>query len=138
MTRRRGRTVEVRPPDQRDEKQVSWYRDRLDDPTLLDQAVVVVVVGSRFLAVPRSSRRRGGDLSAGDVAVIWHLRDALAGLEGFPDLRVRWSTHPDSSHAVEWGDPVLNTNDDTVRGRYFGYSDRAIEAFAEEMASREQ
>ncbi|AKN75677.1 hypothetical protein QR97_31505 [Streptomyces sp. PBH53] len=131
-------TVEVLPPDVRDEWEASWYRERLDDPALLDQAVVVVVGGSRHMVVPRGGRRRGGALSVGDVAVIWLLRDALAGLEGFPDVRVRWATHPDSCHAIEWGDPVPNTDDDRVRGRYFGYSDRAIVAYAEEMASREQ
>ncbi|KUN32573.1 hypothetical protein AQJ11_03340 [Streptomyces corchorusii] len=130
--------VEVREPDRRDEWELSWYRERLADPTLLDYAVVIVVDGTGYLVVPRCGRRRGGYVSANDAEVIWHLCDQLRALPRFPDVRVRWSTDPDVCHAVEWGDPVPNTPDDRVRGKFYGYSDEAIAEYAEEVDGREQ
>ncbi|MFI1795393.1 DUF6302 family protein [Streptomyces olivaceoviridis] len=64
--------------------------------------------------------------------------DQLRQLPGFPDARVRWSTDPDVCHAVEWGDPVPNTTDGHLRGKFYGYSDEAIAAYAEEADGREQ
>ncbi|MFH7336623.1 DUF6302 family protein [Streptomyces hygroscopicus] len=104
MKRSPSPTVELRPPDQRDEWAASWYREWLDDPTLLEAAVVLVVDGAGCIAVPCGGRRRGGHLSVDDdIAVLWAMRDALDGRPGFPDVRVRWSTDPEVCHRVEWG-----------------------------------
>ncbi|MET8609857.1 DUF6302 family protein [Streptomyces misionensis] len=121
--------VEVRPPDRRDEWALSWYRERLDDPTLLEAAVVLVAdgAGAGYLAVPLGGRRRGGELSVdADIAVLWALRDALTGREGFPYVRARRSTHPDVCHRIEWGPAPPPGDDHALVGRFYGYSERAI------------
>lgn len=130
--------VEVRPPDQRDEWQTSWYRERLAERKILEVAVVVVVGGAAFLAVPCGGGRRGGYVCADDTDVVWRLRDVLDRIDGFPDVRVRWSTEPDVCHAVVWGDPSPGFADDRRRGRFYGYSDEAIAAFVQETAARER
>ncbi|MFF5019108.1 DUF6302 family protein [Streptomyces sp. NPDC001165] len=134
MRQRPRAAVKVRPADQRDEWEASWYRERLLDPKLLDTGIVVAVDHIGYLAVPVGGQRHGGSISAADRATARSLRDALTGRPGFPQVRVRWSTCPSVCHVVEWGDKSPDIDDDTVRGRFYGYSDRAIAAFADELA----
>jgi len=124
--------VEVRPPDARDEWEASWYRERLHDPSLIDFGVVVVVDGIGFLAVPVGGRRRGGYLAVDDFAMVGQLRAALAGLEGFPSVRVRRSTDPRVCHAVEWGDPAPRSDSEVIRGWFYGFSEQAVVRFCQE------
>ncbi|MET9017871.1 MULTISPECIES: DUF6302 family protein [Streptomyces] len=74
----------MREPDRRDEWELSWYRERLADPSLLDRAVVIVVDGTGYLVVPCCGRRRGGCVSAGDAEVIWHLCRPAPPAAGLP------------------------------------------------------
>ncbi|MEU5498016.1 DUF6302 family protein [Streptomyces griseofuscus] len=130
---KRTPTVEVRPPDRRDEWAASWYRERLDDPTLLDAAVVLVLDGPGSMAVPSGGRRLGGYLSVDDdVTVLRAMRDALDGREGFPHVRVRLSEHPEVCHRVEWGPAPPECGDHALRGRFYGYSEQAIVAYVDE------
>ncbi|MFI2434604.1 DUF6302 family protein [Streptomyces sp. NPDC018693] len=124
--------MEVRSADWRDEWEASWYRERLRDPTLIDAGLVVVVDGTGFLAVPVGGQRRGGYISADDAETVPSLHDALMGRPGFPRLRVRWSTCPSTCHVVEWGEDAPD-DDDTARGRFYGYSEQAIGAFVDEV-----
>ncbi|WP_281368393.1 DUF6302 family protein [Streptomyces boluensis] len=46
------------------------------------------------------------------------------------ELRMRWSPYRDTGHTVEWGDPTPEWwEDDTVFGRFYGYSEDAIARF---------
>jgi hypothetical protein len=128
--------VGLRPPDARDEWEASWYRERLADPSLIAAGVVVVVAGRiGYLAVPVGGQRRGGYIPVGDAVDVPLLLQALDGRPGFPAVRVRWSTCESTCHVVEWGDVPPDTDDDAVRGRFYGYSERAMARFDEEIYS---
>ncbi|MCG0062220.1 DUF6302 family protein [Streptomyces tricolor] len=131
-------TVAVRPHDHREEWEASWYRERLADPSLLAASIAVVIGRTSYLAVPVGPGRHGGYISIGGPEAACYLHRALAGRAGFPAVRIRWSAHPSVYHVVEWGEPVPETEDDTVRGAFYGYSARAIRSFTEELTSREQ
>ncbi|GHD34858.1 hypothetical protein GCM10010313_81800 [Streptomyces violarus] len=124
--------VRLRPPGKRDEWEASWYRERLADPSLLTTAVAVVIGGISYLAVPVGGERRGGYIPVRDATSVMLIRQALEGLDGFPSARVRWSTHPDTCDAVEWGDPAPPGDDDAESGRFYGYSEQSIARFTKE------
>ncbi|CAL9614769.1 hypothetical protein SUDANB1_05704 [Streptomyces sp. enrichment culture] len=124
--------AEVRRPDSREEWEASWYRERLAEPSLLNTAVAIVVGGTSYLAVPVGGERRGGYIPVRDPTSVMLLRQALEGLDGFPAVRVRWSTHPDTCDVVEWGDCAPDADGDAERGRFYGYSERAIARFTKE------
>lgn len=86
-------------------------------------------------ALPTWLCRAGG---ADDLSVLWRLRDALDGLRGFPDVRVRPSFHPDCCHAVERGPQPPGGDNHTLRGQFYGYSEQAIESLLEELADCER
>jgi hypothetical protein len=124
--------AEVRRPGKREEWETSWYRERLADPSLVDAAVAVVVDGVSYLAVPIGGERRGGYIPVRDATSVMLLRQALEGLDGFPAVRVRWSMHENTCDVVEWGDHAPDAEGDAERGRFYGYSERAIAHFEEE------
>lgn len=102
-----------------------FYLDRLDDPGLLGHAVVTE---DNDLAVPAGGERLGGYVQVLSRAAGRRLVRHLAGRPGgFPDARLV----PGDGWLVEWG-PELDRygNDDVAAGRYFGYSEAAIEAYA--------
>jgi hypothetical protein len=119
-------------PGGTDDWEADYYRKRLRNPELVEAGLVVVIDGWQCLAVPVGSGRRGGYVSVEDVVTGLAVRSALAGQPGFPDVRLRWSPHPDTCHVVEWGDRVPDTDDDVERGRFYGYSEQAIDRFTEE------
>ncbi|WP_409239766.1 DUF6302 family protein [Streptomyces sp. PA5.6] len=109
-----------------------YYEQRLADPYLLDQALAVRTLRMAFLAVPVGGARRGGFYAVECVCFGLAVRDALRGLPGFPDVRLRWSPWPDTAHNVEWGErpPWLwGCHDDAVLGRFYGYSEAAINRY---------
>ncbi|MEU7228898.1 DUF6302 family protein [Streptomyces chrestomyceticus] len=116
------------------EDDLTYFRDRLADAALLDNAVALEVPPPPFLlAVPVGGRRRGGYASYGLVSMAVAAHDLLTGRDGFPDLRIRWSPDSDTCHVVEWGDPVpLWWQDDVVAGRFYGYSEAAIAAYVQQ------
>lgn len=129
MRRKAQLVVEVRPPDARDEWEVSWYRERLADPSLIAAGVVVVVGRIGWLAVPVGGQRRGGYLAVDRAEDVEPLRRALDGRPGFPAIRVQWSTRRDVCHVIEWGEYTPGPDDDVERGRFYGYSEAAVRAY---------
>ncbi|MFF8882136.1 DUF6302 family protein [Streptomyces flaveolus] len=109
-----------------------WYSERLADLSLLDAAVVAVVDRVGYLAVPvggSGGQRRGGFLAVDDRLTARCLRYALLGRPGFPAVRVQWSSDHSVCHNVAWGEAPPDTDDDQVRGRFYGYSEQAIDRF---------
>jgi hypothetical protein len=113
---------------------VVWYSERLADLSLLDSAVVAMVARVGYLAVPvggAGNQRRGGFLAVDDCITTRCLHYVLMGRAGFPAVRVRWSRDRTVCHSVLWGEDPPDTDDDRVRGRFYGYSEQAIAAYAE-------
>ncbi|MGW2948741.1 DUF6302 family protein [Streptomyces eurythermus] len=114
---------------------MSWYRERLLDPALITAGVVVVVKGVGYPTVPVGGLRRGGYVNVADDVTTRCLHEALTGRDGFPRVRVRWSLCPSVCHTVIWGDePPRDDEDDVAQGRFYGYSEEAINRFVEELA----
>ncbi|EYT79347.1 hypothetical protein CF54_31865 [Streptomyces sp. Tu 6176] len=132
-------TVEVRRPCRRDEWELSWYRERLADLTILDAAVTIVVDRTRFLAVPvpvpvpETGGRRGGYLIMTRRRTAQCLRDVLDGMAGFPDVRVVLPSTRAECHAVRWGDEPPGCWDDYGQGHFYGYRDQAIGQFVADL-----
>ncbi|MEO5875056.1 MAG: DUF6302 family protein [Streptosporangiaceae bacterium] len=132
-------TVTDVPPD------FAEYAERLAEPELLDDAVII----DGATAVPVGGRRRGSYLSAADPRHALTIFAALSGRDGFPGLRIAWSPHPEAAHTVEWGDPAPDIPDtlidqwtlsdlihlDTVRGRFYGYRQEAIDTYLTAQAA---
>ncbi|MEU0853790.1 DUF6302 family protein [Streptomyces flaveolus] len=130
--RRRPPSVYLRPPGAPDAWEVVWYSERLADLSLLDAAVVAVVDRVGYLAVPvggSDGQRRGGFLAVDDRLTARCLRYALLGRPGFPAVRVQWSKDHSVCHNVMWGEAPPDTDDDQARGRFYGYTEQAIDRF---------
>ncbi|MFD3978219.1 DUF6302 family protein [Streptomyces griseus] len=119
------------PPTEADADEVDYYRQRLHDPSLLEQAVGVELEGYVFLAVPVGGRRQGGDLSVPEVLTGVAVRRLLIGRCGFPDVRLSWSPYEDACHSVRWGAPPPAEDTCVADGWHYGYSDRAIASVVE-------
>lgn len=108
-----------------------YFRSRLAEPALLADAVAVRIFRAPLLAVPVGGTRYGGYMSFDLLLHAVSTRLLLTAQPGFPDLRVRRSPYRDTCHTVEWGDPAPDRwEDDAVFGRFYGYSEAAIAAFA--------
>ncbi|HEV3420846.1 MAG TPA: DUF6302 family protein [Candidatus Acidoferrum sp.] len=124
-------------------KIINWdfFKDRLEDPSLLKNSVPIVCDGMTVdLAVPVGGKRRGGYVA---LATLRWCREAVRQLKakpGFPNLRIVDGRPFQCMHNVEWGDPQPECDtedcagDDVERGRYFGFSEAAIERFVMEHA----
>ena len=113
-----------------------FYRDRLDDPGLLDRAVLTEDCD---LAIPVGGTRRGGYIQTGSKAEGARLVRQLTGRpDEFPDARL----FRGDGWLVEWGPELDWRGDDehpedyAAAGRYFGYSEAAITAFARHRQER--
>jgi hypothetical protein len=130
-------------PDERDLKHVldsvrllpaadaydyEYFRDRLADPSVLEDSVAVCLYLAPMLAVAVGGPRRGGYLPVDLIYPAVAVKDLLVDRPGFPNPRVRWSPYRDACHVVEWGDPPP-LDDDIARGQFYGYSPAAITAF---------
>ncbi|MFJ6014433.1 DUF6302 family protein [Streptomyces sp. NPDC092952] len=116
--------VVLLPPTEADEDEAAYYRERLEDLSLMEAALTVRVGGVAYLAVPVGGARRGGYLPMPELAMGCAVRDALRGTPGFPDVRLRWSPYEDACHVVAWGERA--PEDDELQGRFYGYSAEAI------------
>ena len=113
-----------------------FFRDRLDDPGLLDRAVIT---GDGDLAVPVGGKRRGGYVQTDTRAAGRRLVQELAARpDEFPDVRL----YRGDGWIVEWGPELDWRGDDdghpedyVAAGRYFGYSEAAVAAY---VRKREQ
>ncbi|MFI6056010.1 DUF6302 family protein [Streptomyces violascens] len=123
-----GLVVALQPA--KDAYDFEYFRDRLADPTVLDQAVAVRIFRAPLLAVPVGGSRRGGYLSFDLLVLAMEARSLLAGQPGFPDLRVCRSPYCDTLHTVRWGERAPAWwEDDVATGRFYGYSEAAIALF---------
>jgi hypothetical protein len=124
------------PPGEADRQDWLYFQERLADPSLAARGLAVRFDWYTHLAVPVGGRRLGGYLSAADIMTGLAIRALLLGHPGFPDVRLRWSPDPDCCHVVEWGARAPLSDDDEVRGRFYGYSDHAIAQCKELLAAR--
>lgn len=109
-----------------------FYRDRLDDPGLLDRAVVTE---DNDLAVPVGGKRRGGYVGTDSRAAGARLVRHLAGRPGdFPAARYNFVRGV--GWLVEWGPELDWRGGDAVAGRHFGYSEAVIAAYGRMRAMR--
>lgn len=121
-----------------------YFRDRLDDISLLDAAVPITFYGQVVdLAVPAGGKRRGGRISGGTFSQARLIMAQLKGKSGFPNRRIVTKFDDgETSHHVEWGDippsredyyGYAHVYDDgcyfVANGRYFGYSEVAIKEY---------
>ena len=120
-----------KPVSVQDALNYQFYRDRLDDPGLLDRAVVTE---DGDLAVPAGGKRLGGYLSMDARAAAIRLVRQMAGRpDEFPAARYHFVC--DVGWLVEWGPELDWRGDDehpedyAAAGRYFGYSEAAIAAY---------
>ena len=115
-----------------------FYLDRLDDPGLLDRAVITE---DGDLAVPVGGRRLGGYVGVDTRAAGARLVRQLAARPAeFPDARLLRG----DGWLVEWG-PELDwrgndgdiPEDYVAAGRYFGFSEAAVAAYGQWRAMRD-
>lgn len=107
-----------------------FYRDRLDDPGLLDRALVTE---DGDLAVPAGGKRLGGYVQTDTrAAAVRLVRQMAARPDEFPAARffrgdgwiVEWGPE------LDWrGDDAGHPEDWAAAGRYFGYSEAAVAAY---------
>ncbi|MFI6142439.1 DUF6302 family protein [Streptomyces griseus] len=109
----------------------SFFEQRLVDRSLLELSVAVRTLRLAWLAVPVGESRRGGYYPVSCSCFALAVRDELAKLDGFPDVRVREATAPAREHLVEWGDPspLLDPGcgEDAVN-EFYGFHRRADRA----------
>ena len=100
-----------------------YFRTRLEDPGLLDRAVITE---EGYLAVPAGGKRLGGFVTVSPKAAGNRLvRKLAARPDEFPDARLVRGDPWD----VEWG-PELDWDSGHVTiGRYLGYSEAAIAGY---------
>lgn len=116
------------PPTAASPREVNYYRRRLHDPALLEQALGIELLGRVVLAVPVGGRRQGGYITVSEIVTGVAVRKLLAGRDGFPDVRMLRSPYEDTCHSVRWGAlPPDGIEDGIVAdGMFYGYSDEAI------------
>jgi hypothetical protein len=107
-----------------------YFRHRLADVSVLEQSVAIRIFRMPLLAVPVGGPRRGGYFSTTSLTVGLAVRGLLQGRPGFTSPRLRWSPYRDACHIVEWGETPPRHWDDVALGRFYGYSDTVIAAFA--------
>ncbi len=117
------------PASVQDALNYQYFRDRLDDPSLLDRALVTE---DNDLAVPVGGKRRGGYAGAVTRAVGHRtVRQLRTRPDEFPAARL---TYADGcGWLVEWGPELDWSSDDATIGRRFGYSEAAIASFSWEQ-----
>lgn len=121
------------PGSVQDALNYQFFLDRLDDPGLLDRAVVTE---DNDLAVPVGGKRRGGYVGATSRAASRRLVQQLAARpDEFPVARLYY--HSGAGWLVEWGAEPNWRDDHVIAGRHFGFSEAAIAAFVQMRAQRE-
>lgn len=111
----------------RDAYDLEYFASRLADPSLIEHAVGICFHRASLLAVPVGGARRGGCMSFDLLVLAQKAALLLEGLPGFPEVRVVPSPHRTACHVVEWGAPPPACDDAAVRGRFYGYSETAIQ-----------
>ncbi|MFE9679481.1 DUF6302 family protein [Streptomyces sp. NPDC006259] len=111
-------TVDVMPPSEAYD--FEYFRARVDAELLLG-SIAIRVFRIPLLAVPAGRTRRGGWFGVDNLAIALAVRDVLAPVGGFPDLRITWRGAPHNSYAVEWGErPPARWSDDDERLAFYG------------------
>ncbi|MGW2421432.1 DUF6302 family protein [Streptomyces sp. NPDC001709] len=123
-------TVELRPPTEAYDYE--YVRNLLADTAVLAYSVAVCVHRAPLLAVAVGGPRRGGYLSVQHAEIGESIRRLLLGRPGFWDLRMILSPRVDTCHVLRWGDEPPHAGDDAALGRFYGYSNSAIEAYLRE------
>ncbi|MEU0027432.1 DUF6302 family protein [Streptomyces sp. NPDC006335] len=97
-----------------------YFRDRVD-AELFSRSIAIRVFRMPLLAVPAGRTRRGGWFGVDKLAIALAVRDILAPLSGFPDLRITWQREPRGSYIVEWGEcPPATWSDENERLTFYG------------------
>lgn len=102
-----------------------YYRERLEDPSLLDRAIPAH--GS--FAVPCGGKRRSGSVTTSMEVAADLLEEMLHRPAEFPEPRMETGATQFVA-IVEWGEEVFaGTSSEAERGRMYGYSETAIGAY---------
>ncbi|TLQ39365.1 DUF6302 family protein [Streptomyces marianii] len=104
------------------------FRSILDDPALADEGIAVQTWGSPLLLVPVGGQRRGGYYPAATWSTTLQIWLRIRRRQGFPRTRIRWSRDLEVCHNVIWGAEPPQEGD-RARGRFYGYSETAINDF---------
>lgn len=116
------------------------FRNRLDDPSLVDKAVRLGNDKAATLAVPVGGARKAGglELDSNDPKSLEGIVSKLTGKPGFPNVRIEETPNRSSdykSYTVVWGEPTAGlVGDPAALGKHYGYSDEAIEQFTGKKA----
>lgn len=102
----------------------NYYRTRLDDPSLLDRAILVQC----SFAVPCGGKRRSGSVTIGMEHAAALLDQMLDRPQEFPSPRVETGATQFVA-VVEWGQEVPPAATEQERGRMYGYSEAAVNAY---------
>ncbi|MEV0254769.1 DUF6302 family protein [Streptomyces sp. NPDC050732] len=109
-----------------------YYAQRIAEPELPEGSWAVRMMRMPLLAVRVGGTRRGGYHPVPCPCFALAVRDVLQGRPGYPHLRMRWSMGPEEGYVVEWGErpPMLWPDaDDAAVGRFYGYSEAAIDQY---------
>ncbi len=108
-----------------------YFAKRIEDKTLLQQAVPIIISAGAAvgLAVPVGGTRRGGYAPFKTINSCHLAVKQLKDRPGFPNLRIVPS---DDGFNVWWGEPEPS-GDAIEHGRYFGYSEAAINEYKEKI-----
>ncbi len=113
-----------------------WFAERLDDPSLLEDAEDVGAPFECSLAVPVGGKRRGGYVGVTSPQEGRELVRYLRKFPGFPNPQYRRDR---DGGEVFWGEPEPTRGSGAVAfGRYYGYSEEAIRAFMVEQYGEAQ
>lgn len=101
-----------------------FFKQRLADDSLLEHSVAVRTLRIPFLAVPTGGERRGGFYTVSCTCFGLAVRDVLAELDGFPNVRLGSASSARPGDIVEWGErsPRLSGVDDQrLLDEFYGF-----------------
>jgi hypothetical protein len=107
----------------KNDSEINWYRERLEDISLLDKAIRIE---NGYLLVPVGGKRISGCCDVGNLtnklcrAIIKKLDKKL-----FPNARL-YDDKEEGTKSIEWGEDIFMTNSLAERGRMFGYREEIL------------
>ncbi|MFB6700194.1 DUF6302 family protein [Streptomyces rubiginosohelvolus] len=102
----------------------TFFKRYLADQSLLELSVAVRILRLPFLAVPVGGVRRGGFYTVSCTCFGLAVRDVLAELEGFPDVRLGSASRTRPGDIVEWGEPsprLSGIDDQRLLDEFYGF-----------------
>jgi hypothetical protein len=133
-------TFDKRKPKEKNTMSREYFLERLAEPELLNEAVLLdVKANEEPLAVPVSGSRKGGDIEFLDKSEAKKALNLLKGRKGFPNVRIAsgpvvwWGDTPPFG-GCDYGEPICAL----LLGVYYGYSTEAIAKHFEYYLQRQR